>query len=126
MQVKILSQRYNPLLKRKEVVFEVDHAQEGQTSSRLKLRAGLADVLKTKADFVFVERVQTKTGMMIALGEANVYDTLEQAKTVERDHIFERNAPAEKKENEAETSASAEEETPAPRPEEKPPETKGE
>jgi ribosomal protein S24E len=60
------------------------------------------------------------------LGEANVYDTLEQAKTVERDHIFERNAPAEKKENEAETSASAEEETPAPRPEEKPPETKGE
>ncbi len=108
------------------MVFEVDHAQEGQTSSRLKLRAGLADVLKTKADFVFVERVQTKTGMMIALGEANVYDTLEQAKTVERDHIFERNAPAEKKEKEAETSAPAEEEKPAPRPEEKPPETKGE
>jgi small subunit ribosomal protein S24e len=120
LKVKILSQRYNPLLKRKEVVFEVDHSQEGKTSSRPELRTGLADVLKTKADLVFVEKVQTRTGTMIALGEANAYDTLEQAKTVERDHIFERNVPSEKAEKaEAEKPAPTKEEEPAPKPEEK-------
>jgi len=115
LQVKILSQKYNPLLKRKEVVFEVDHSQEGQTTSRLELRNSLAGLLKTKVDLVHVERVETKTGTMIAVGEANAYDTLEQAKTVEREHIIARDMPSEKK---AEEEKPVEEEKPTPAPEE--------
>ena len=97
MRVKILSQKYNPLLKRKEVVFEVNHTQEGQTASRLELRNGLASLLKTKVDLVLVEKVETKTGTTIAVGKANAYDTVEQARTIERGHIIARNIPPEGK-----------------------------
>ncbi len=116
MKVKILSQKYNPLLRRKEVVFEVDHSQEGQTTPRLELRQNLAEILKTKSDLVFVEKVETKTGTMIALGEANAYESLEQAKLVEREHIITRNVPPEKI---AEAEKPKEpEKAPAPKPEE--------
>ena len=38
MKVKIVSQEYNPLLKRKEIVFEVEHAETGGTPPRLEVR----------------------------------------------------------------------------------------
>ena len=102
MKIKILSQKYNPLLKRKEVVFEADHSQEGQTAPRLELRKNLANMLKVKLDLVFVEKVETKTGTTTAVGEANTYETPEQAKLVEREHIITRNIPPEKAKEEAE------------------------
>ncbi|MFP3985779.1 MAG: 30S ribosomal protein S24e [Candidatus Bathyarchaeia archaeon] len=98
MKIKILSERYNPLLKRKEVVFEVDHSPEGQTTSRLELRKRMADTMKTNLDLVFIRKVETKTGTMIGLGEANVYETLEEAKLVEPKHIIARNAIPQKSE----------------------------
>jgi len=115
LKIKILSQQYNPLLKRKEIVFEVDHSQEGQTSSRSALRKNLADILKTKTDLVFVEKVETKTGTMTAIGEANVYETLEQIKLVEREHIINRNVPPKKPEEAVPKKEEAKEE---PEPEE--------
>ena len=96
MKIKILYQKYNPLLKRKEVVFELDHREEGATIPRLGLRSNLAEMLKTKPGLVFVEKVETKTGTMTALGEANAYETPEQAKLVEREHIIARNTVPEK------------------------------
>jgi small subunit ribosomal protein S24e len=93
LKIKILSKKHNPLLKRQEVLFEVDHSQEGETSSRLELRKSLASMLKVDLDRVFVERVETKTGTMIALGEANAYESPDQARLVEREHIITRNAP---------------------------------
>ena len=121
MQVKILSQKYNPLLKRREVVFEVDHSSEGQTAPRPELRKSLADLLKTKLDLTFIEKVETRTGTMKALGKANAYDTAEQAKAVERDHIIARDMPPEKPEKETATESSVKEEKPSqePAPEEK-------
>ncbi len=96
MKIEILDQKYNPLLKRKEVVFEVDHSQEGQTTPRIEVRKNLASALKTNFDLVFIERFETKTGTMIAKGEANTYETLEQAKLVELQHITLRNSPPQK------------------------------
>ena len=78
------------------MVFKIDHSQEGQTSSRLELRKNLANMLETKIDLVFVEKVETKTGTMTAIGEANVYESPEQAKLIEPKHIITRNAPSEK------------------------------
>jgi small subunit ribosomal protein S24e len=113
LQIKILSQRYNPLLRRKELVFEVDHSQEGQTTPRLELRKSLADLLKTKLDLIFVEKVETRTGTMTALGQANAYESVEQAKSVERDHIIARDTPpAEKPEKKTEAEKPAKQETP--------------
>ncbi len=123
LKIKILSQKHNPLLKRKEVTFEVDHREEGQTPSRLELRKNLANMLKTKLDLIFVEKVETKTGTMTAVGEANAYETPEQAKLVESKHIITRNAlpekPAEVEKPKSEkTETEEEEEAAPPKPEE--------
>ena len=98
MEIKITSERQNRLLKRREVTFEIDHARMKGTPERLEIRKKLAEVLKTNPDFVFVKRVETKTGTMKATGEASAYESMEQAKLIEPEYIVNRNIPQEKKE----------------------------
>jgi len=98
MEVKIIQQQYNPLLKRKELAFLIKHEQTKGTPSRLEVRQKLAEQLKTNLELVYVKRIETKTGTMTAKGEANAYDTVDQAKLVEHQYIIERNVPKEKKE----------------------------
>lgn len=109
MKVKIISQRHNPLLKRREIVFEAEHGTHEGTLTRAELRKNLAEILKTNVDLVFIQRAVTKTGTLVTAGEANVYDTVAQAKLVESKHIFERNIPpAKPKEGEAAVAKPAE------------------
>jgi len=98
MKVRITSEDYNPLLKRKEVAFEVEHRETGGTPSRLEARKMLAALLKIDPELVYVKKMETKTGTMIAVGEANAYDSIEQVKLVEPEHIVARNKPPEKEE----------------------------
>lgn len=105
MKVTITQQQYNPLLKRKEIAFEVDHKQTRGTPTRLEVRNALAEMLKAKPEVVCVKRIETKTGTMIAVGEANAYDTVEQASLIEPKYIIERNTPKEKKETEEKAEA---------------------
>ncbi|MCW4053126.1 MAG: hypothetical protein NWE78_07970 [Candidatus Bathyarchaeota archaeon] len=86
-----MSRKQNPLLKREEVIFEVDHSEEGETTSRSEIRRELADALKSKVELIFVEKAETKTGTTTAKGEANAYQTVDQAKLIEREHIIQRN-----------------------------------
>jgi len=102
MEVKITRQQQNLLLKRKEVAFEVEHAQTRGTPERLEIRNKLAEMLKTKPELVYVKRVETKTGTMKATGEANAYETVEQAELIEPEYIITRNTPKEKPEEKAE------------------------
>jgi len=115
MEVKITEEQKNILLKRKEILFEVDHSQTRGTPSRLDIRNKLAEILKTKPELVYVKRVETKTGTMKARGEANAYESVEQAKLVEPEYIVARNMPAEEKKEKAEEKAEA----PKPKKEEK-------
>jgi len=96
MKIKVTSQQYNPLLKRKEIVFEVKHEETKGTPSRLEIRKKLAETLKTNVELLYIKRVETKTGTMLAAGEANLYDSPEQVKLVEPEHIITRNVPPEK------------------------------
>ena len=108
MELKIIDEHKNILLKRKEVTFEVDHSQTKSTPSRVELRNKLAEMLKTKPELIYIKRVETKMGTMRATGKANAYDSLEQAKHVEPKYIIARNTPAaEKKEEKAEAEAPA-------------------
>ncbi|MGD9130561.1 MAG: 30S ribosomal protein S24e [Candidatus Bathyarchaeota archaeon] len=107
MKLKIVSKEQNPLMKRKEVTFRVEHAQTGGTPTRVEVRKQLATLLKTDLDLVYVKQLETKTGTMVAIGEANAYDSVAQAKLVEPEHIITRNSAPEKPEE-------------APAPEEKP------
>jgi small subunit ribosomal protein S24e len=96
MEVKILSEKKNPLLKRREISFQVEHTQTGCTPPRLEIRKAVAIALKTDTDSVFVKKLETTTGTHVAIGVANVYDSVEQAELIEPEYIFKRNVPAEK------------------------------
>jgi len=96
MKIRIVSQKNNPLLKRREVTFEVEHGETGGTPTRFEVRKLLASVLNVNLQLVYVKKVETKTGTMVALGEANAYDSIEQARLVEPKHIVARNTPPEK------------------------------
>jgi len=96
MEIRIISQKENPLLKRREVDFQVEHEQTGSTPPRLEVRKAVADALKMNADLVFLKKLKTKTGTQKAVGVANVYDSVEQANIIEPKYIIKRNVPSEK------------------------------
>lgn len=110
MKIKIVSKEQNPLLKRKEVTFRIEHDQNGGTPTRVEVRKQLATMLKTDLELVYVKQIETKTGTMVAIGEANTYESVEQANLIEPKHITARNAPPEKPEK-AEESQTPEEPT---------------
>jgi small subunit ribosomal protein S24e len=98
MEVKITSAKNNPLLGRKEVQFRVEHGPQAKTPGRLDVKLALAVALKVGEELVFVEKMRTLTGTCTAVGFANVYVSLEQAKRVEPDYIVKRNLPEKPKE----------------------------
>ncbi len=98
MKVEIVSKKRNDLLKRNEVKFRITH-EEGGTPSRVEVRQKLAASLDAEEERILVSKYETKTGSMITVGEANVYDSVEQAKATEPKYIIARNSPkTEKKE----------------------------
>ena len=99
MKVNIISKEQNPLMKRTEVTFSVDHAQTGGTPTRVDVGNQLASLLKTKPELVYLKNLKTKRGTMVAVGEANVYDSIEQAILMEPKHLIVRNALPEKPED---------------------------
>lgn len=102
MEIKIISEEENPLLKREEVNFQVIHDQTGSTPPRLEVRKAVADTLKAESSLVFLKKLETKTGTHVATGTANIYDSKEQASLVEPKYIIERNTPPEKTSQEGE------------------------
>jgi small subunit ribosomal protein S24e len=96
MEIKIISEKNNSLLQRREIGFHIKHEQTGSTPPRPEIRKAVAAALKTSADLVFVKKFETKTGTHMAIGVANVYDSIEQAKIVEPKYIINRNVPPEK------------------------------
>ena len=101
MQIKIESTKDNPLLKRKEVVFTIFSGPKEKTPQRLEVKKALAIEMKIGDEVVFVKRMHTKTGTSITQGDANVYQSVAQARIVEPDYIRKRNSPPEKPKEEA-------------------------
>jgi len=101
MEVKIITQKANPLLKRKEIQFHVEHDKTGSTPPKQEIRKAVAAALKANIDLVFIKKFETETGMHTAVGLANIYDSTEQAKLIEPHYIIKRNIPPEKPKEEA-------------------------
>lgn len=96
MEVKIISTKENPVLKRREINFVVEQGPKDATPPRLEVKKAVAALLKSEVDVVFVKKLETKTGKHVAVGVANVYDSIEQAKLIEPEYIIKRNMPPEK------------------------------
>ena len=101
MEVKILSKKDNLILKRKEVNFSIEQGPKGKTPIRLEVKKSIATELKINEELVFVEKMRTMTGTNTLVGVANAYESKEQAKHIEPEHIIKRNSPPEKPKEEA-------------------------
>ena len=65
----------------------------------MDVRQKLAASLDANEERIYISKYMTKTGSMTTVGEANVYDSAEQAKMTEPKYIILRNSPkTEKKE----------------------------
>lgn len=102
MEIRIVSTKENPLLKRKEVDFRVEQDPRGKTPARLEVKKAVATKLKIKEEVVFIKKMRTLTGTSTAVGIAHAYETVEQAKFIEPGYIRERNSSPEPKEEENE------------------------
>jgi small subunit ribosomal protein S24e len=95
LEIKIIDEHANPLLKRKEYHFEVAHATAA-TPTRDQVRAELAKLVSAPKDRVIVERMHARFGTAVTRGEARVYDSADAAKSISREHILVRNGLKEK------------------------------
>lgn len=95
MEITILEDHPNPLLKRREYRFEVAHAAAA-TPSREAVRAELSKLVKAPKDRVIIERMGARYGTATSRGDARVYDTADAAKSITREHILIRNGLKEK------------------------------
>jgi small subunit ribosomal protein S24e len=95
VEIKILEDRPNPLLKRHEYRFEVAHATAA-TPTRDAVRGELSKLVRAPKDRVIIERMRARYGTATSRGEALVYDTAEAAKAITRSHILVRNGLKEK------------------------------
>ena len=110
MEIRILEDRANPLLKRHEYRFEVSHATAA-TPTRDSVRGELSKLVKAPKDRVVIERMRARYGTAVSRGEALVYETADAAKAITRAHILVRNGLKEK-----ETKGPAAPAEPAPAP----------
>ena len=101
MEIKIVSKKDNPLLKRKEIQFKIEHGPKGRTPARLDVKRSIASELQISDKLVFIKKMKTLTGTNTAVGVANAYETAEQAKLIEPEYIQIRNNPQEKPKEEA-------------------------
>ena len=95
MEIKILEDRANPLMKRHEVRFEVAHATAA-TPNRDAVRGELSKLVKAPKDRVIIERMHARYGTAVTRGDAVVYDSADAAKAIVRAHILVRNGLKEK------------------------------
>lgn len=100
MKMKKTSEKYNLILKRKEVDFAVDHPSSG-TPLLFEIRKALASMDNVKLDNVYISKMYTLTGTNQTIVRAEIYDSPEAAKLIVPKHIQMRNLPPGEKGEEA-------------------------
>ena len=118
MKVEITEKVENPLLRRTEVKFKVDH-EGGPTPKRLDVRAQLASQLGVSEELVVIDKLASMYGQQVASGMARAYSSRERLEELEPKYLLKRGLPAEAKEE-----AKPEEKPKAEKPKEKPKEEK--
>jgi small subunit ribosomal protein S24e len=95
LELKILEERKNPLLKRTEYRFEVTHGS-APTPTRDSVRQELAKATRTPKERLVVERMHASFGIARSEGLAVAYETKEALAATVREHIQIRNGLKEK------------------------------
>jgi len=91
LEIKKTSETYNPLLKRREINFLVDHASSG-TPKLFEVKKTLAAMYNAAEETVYITELDTLTGTNQTKGKVEVYDSPERAKQLVPKYIQSRNA----------------------------------
>jgi len=117
MKIEITQKKENPLQKRVEVYFTIDHVGES-TPGRNVVAEDIAKKMKSKRDCVVVDSIDSVYGIGKSKGYAKVYSNKKFALEYESEHLLKRNgieaaapapAPAAEEGAKVETTAPAEE-----------------
>lgn len=100
MEIKKTSEKHNPLLGRTDISFTIDHPSSG-TPKLLETRTALASMLKISQDRVYIVKMKTPTGSNQTIGEAEIYDEADRAKSAVPEYIQTRNNPPQEKSEKA-------------------------
>jgi small subunit ribosomal protein S24e len=95
LEVRIVRELDNPLLKRREVLFEVPHPGK-PTSSIAEIRQAVSAMKGVPLDAVYVVSLRSISGKQASSGKAHVYYSPEQA-VLEPLHVRIANLPPEEK-----------------------------
>jgi small subunit ribosomal protein S24e len=91
MEVVVEKEKHNPLLKRKEIYFRLKYEEEGATPSRNDVRQKLAGLFNANLDTVVIDYIKPEFGKSEAYCYAKIYDSVDDLKSIEEDHILKRN-----------------------------------
>ncbi|RLF16651.1 MAG: 30S ribosomal protein S24e [Thermoprotei archaeon] len=94
--IKIEEIKENPLLNRREVIFQIIHAGKG-TPDRWSIRQVIASQLGVSVDCVLVKSLLTRARTHRTKGHAHVYNSPEELSKVEPKHLIIRNLPPEQR-----------------------------
>jgi len=90
MDIRILKDRKNALLNRRELDFIVKY--EGSTPSRSDIKSKLAAMLNAPLELLVIQKIKTEYGMQEGKGYAKLYETADRMKEVELEYVLKRNA----------------------------------
>lgn len=92
MDIKVIEDRNNPMLERREVIFKIEH--DGPTPSRKSVVDNIVATMNSKQGLVVVDRMKTEFGKRETVGYAKIYESEKRVIEVERPYVIERNAIA--------------------------------
>jgi len=95
MEVEIVGEKENPLLKRKELKIRIIH--DDATPSRAEVREKVIALTNADKETVVVSSIKTKFGIKESIGLVNIYKTKERALEIEPKHKLEKNLLIERK-----------------------------
>jgi small subunit ribosomal protein S24e len=96
MKVEVVKKEENPLLKRTEIEFKVEH-KGAPTPKRLEVKAALASALGVPEEVLVIEKLASSYGSQTASGIARAYSTREHLEALEPSYLLVRGMPREPK-----------------------------
>ncbi len=104
MEVQIIKDKTNPILKRREISLKVKNKA---TPSRIEVKSKLAALLNSKPELIVIEHLNTIYGKQEIDGTACIYQSEDRLKQLAHQHLVARDAPRVKEGAEAPAAAPA-------------------
>ena len=87
---EVVEEKYNPLIKRLELLIKLSHIGKG-TPSRGVVRKAIAQAYNVDINRVYIRKIESEYGWGVTRVEVHIYDSPERAKMFEPEYIIKRN-----------------------------------